>query len=89
MKATFNFDKIYGDIFARKKKDGDSYSYLGMTRSVKKFFTDNKISREMRDYTPVICDSKGIIWVPGMKICDRVIPGETGNNITIIVEFSE
>ncbi len=89
MKATFNFDKIYGDIFARKKKDGDSYSVSGMTRSVKKFFIDSKISREMREYTPVICDAKGIIWVPGMKVCDRVIPDKNGNNITIIVEFSE
>lgn len=86
-KATFNFDKIYGDIFARKKKDGDSYICGGMTRSVKKFFSDSKISRESREFIPVICDRAGIIWVPGMKVCDRVIPEKNGNNITIIVEF--
>ena len=87
--ATLNFDKIYGNVFVRKKKDGDSYVSGGMTRSVKKFFSDNKISREAREYMPVICDEKGILWVPGMKVCDRVAPEKYANNITIIVEFTE
>lgn len=87
--ATFNFDKIYGNIFARKKKDGDAYISGGMSRSVKKFFSDSKISREKREFIPVICDEKGIIWVPGMRVCDRVAAHKDGNNITIIVEFTE
>lgn len=87
-KATLNFGTIYGDIFVRKKLDGDSYIAGGMTRSVKKFFSDNKISRGARDCYPIICDSKGIIWVPGMQICDRAVPKNNDDkNITIIVEF--
>ncbi len=87
-KATLNFDTIYGDIFARKKEDGDSYIAGGMTKSVKKFFSDSKISREDREFIPIICDQHGIIWVPGMRVCDRVAPQKDGNNITIIVEFA-
>ncbi|MBE6688021.1 MAG: tRNA lysidine(34) synthetase TilS [Ruminococcaceae bacterium] len=87
--ATFNSDKIYGDIFARMKIDGDRYSCCGMTKSLKKLFSENKISRELRPYIPVICDEKGIIWVPGMKVCDRALPSKGGNTITIIAEYTE
>lgn len=87
-KATLNFDTIYGDIFVRKKKDADSYIVDGMTKSVKKFFSDSKISRDEREYIPIVCDERGIVWTPGMRVCDRVRPQKGGNNITIIVEFT-
>ena len=89
IKATLNFDTINGVIFARKKKDGDAYTSGGITRSVKKHFSDTKTDRRHREYIPVICDESGIIWVPGMQPCDRVKPGRNNKTITIVVEFSK
>lgn len=87
IKATLNFDKICGSLIARKKINGDSYISGGITRSIKKYFSDSKISRQMREYIPVICDTEGALWVPGMNPCDRVSEKNAKNTITIVVEF--
>lgn len=59
------FDKIIGNLFARPRKEGDSYRYGGMTRSLKKLFNAKKIPVCQRDLIPIIKDNTGIIWVPG------------------------
>lgn len=89
IKATLNFDTINGVILARKKKDGDSYISGGITRSVKKHFSDIKSDRHHRDLIPVICDESGIIWVPGMNPSDRVKAVKNNKTITIVVEFAK
>ena len=54
----------------RKRRDGDSYVWGGMTRKLKKLFNDKSISPQKRDRIPIICDSCGIVWVPGFKVRD-------------------
>ncbi len=62
------FDIILNDLYVRTKKDGDSYFYGGMTRSVKKLFSDKKIPKEKRMRMPVVCDKSGILWIPGFGV---------------------
>lgn len=66
------FDKIEGSLFARNRKDGDRVVIGGMTRSLKKLFQDAKVPSHRRDRIPIICDQKGIVWIPYVGLCDRV-----------------
>ena len=61
---------ILGRLYVRSKEDGDSYFYGGMTRKLKKLFNDRKIPPEKRRALPVLCDEKGIVWVPGFGVRD-------------------
>lgn len=67
---------IEGELFLRYRKEGDSYFYGGMKRKLKKLFNDKKIPLSERESLPILCDSKGIVWVPGFGVrddggCDR------------------
>ena len=61
---------IVGEMYLRTKQDGDSYFYGGMTRKVKKLFNDKKLTSEERNSIPVICDDRGILWIPGFGVRD-------------------
>ncbi len=61
---------IVGDLYLRPKKDADSVFYGGMTRKVKKLFSDRKIPKSLRDKIPLLCDEKGIVWIPGFGVRD-------------------
>lgn len=68
----FDYDKIENDLFIRNRELGDKFRPLGMngTKKLKDFFIDEKIPRDERDKTPLICDEKGIIWVVGHRISE-------------------
>ena len=61
---------ILGRLYVRSKEDGDSYFYGGITHKLKKLFNDRKIPPEKRSAIPVVCDEKGIVWVPGFGVRD-------------------
>ena len=77
---------IKGDLFIRSRRDGDSYRYGGMTRSVKTLFTDAKIPRGDRHRVPVICDGAGILWIPGFGARDD---GETDEKRYVRISFAD
>lgn len=56
---------IEGELTVRSRKEGDAYRYGGMTHKLKKLFSDRKIPAHLRPYIPVLCDGRGILWVPG------------------------
>ncbi len=70
IQANLTSAKINGKIFARNRRDGDFYRYGKMTRKLKKLFNDAKLSQEEKQTIPVICDSDGILWVPGFSVRD-------------------
>ena len=61
-------------ITVRSRLPGDRFRPLGMQgkKSLKKFFIDRKVPRDKRNSIPLIVDNKGIIWVVGYSIDDRV-----------------
>lgn len=67
-------DKIIGKWILRTRLEGDKIRLYkrGVTKTLKKLFTENKVPNELRDKIPVIADEKGVIWVYGMGVCERV-----------------
>ncbi len=65
LKNCLDYDKINGSIFIRQKKEGDkiTLSRRNCTKSLKKLFTEMKISEDHRDKQLVMCDDNGVIWV--------------------------
>lgn len=59
---------IKGNLFVRNKIAGDTYYYGGLTRKVKKLFSDKKLSEERRRTLPILCDDSGIVWIPGFGV---------------------
>ncbi len=70
IKANLRSAIIEGELFIRYRRDGDSYYYGGMTHKLKKLFNDKKIPVLERDTLPILCDQKGILWVPGFGVRD-------------------
>lgn len=76
---------IVGSLYVRFRRDGDAYYYGGMTHKLKKVFNDRGIPPSHRNRIPVICDDKGIVWVPGMGVRDDGASGKNGKFISFLV----
>lgn len=63
-------DKIKGSVYIRNRQNGDVIQSGGMTKSVKKLLCEKKIEPRQRSVLPFICDSEGILWIPGVAIRD-------------------
>lgn len=79
--AAIDFDKIYGKLFIRNRNEGDAYRCGGMTRTLRKLMNGKKLSAAVRNTLPVICDEKGIVWVPGFGVRDGLKVSEHTKNI--------
>ncbi len=80
------FDKIEGSLFARNLQPGDKVSIGKMTRSVKKLLGEAGIGAKDRPYVPLICDDKGIVWIPFVGLCDRVRESDTDEIFTMTLK---
>jgi tRNA(Ile)-lysidine synthase len=66
--------KVERPLTVRNIRPGDRFVPLGMTGSKKvgDYLTDRKLDRVYRDEVPVVCDSRGIVWLVGYEIASRV-----------------
>jgi len=78
--AVLNFDKIKDTVFVRSRRNGDKYRIRGMTKSIKKLFSEKKMPITTRSTHPVICDSEGIIWIPDFPVRDGLSADEKAIN---------
>lgn len=69
-----DFGRIHPPLSLRGIANGDRFSPFGMKGSKKlgDLLTDRKISKYLRDEIPVIEDERGIVWVVGIEIDNRV-----------------
>jgi tRNA(Ile)-lysidine synthase len=70
-----DFDRVAGRLFIRAPVAGDRFDPLGMggkTMALADFFRGRRVARERRVRTPLLCDQRGIIWVGGHRIAERV-----------------
>lgn len=88
IQAHISSDIIDSGVIMRFKSDGDSYKYHGMTHKLKKVFNDRNIPPSERDLIPVICDSKGIVVVPGMSERDDAKCNTLNQNIPITFAYA-
>jgi tRNA(Ile)-lysidine synthase len=72
--AFFDINKVRFPLIVRNFRPGDRFSPLGMTgtQKLKKFFINNKISRELRAKCPLVLSNHRIIWVVGHRIDNSV-----------------
>jgi len=66
--------RVEPPLVIRSVKPGDRFRPLGLkgVKKVGNFLTDRKLPPVYRDEIPVLCDRKGIIWLVGCEIADRV-----------------
>lgn len=62
------FDTIYGKMYARSRRSGDTLFLGGNTRRLKKMLCDRGVPRSLRERLPIICDGEGVLAVPGLPV---------------------
>ena len=77
---------IENGLYLRFRREGDAYRYGGMTHRLKKVFNDRNIPPFMRDQIPILCNDEGIVFVPGLRLCDGIKNDENSISITICFE---
>ena len=80
---------IDGSLYLRPKKDGDTIYYGGITRKVKKLYCDKKIPLSVRKKLPLLCDDKGVVWVPGFGVRDDGAPSEERRDLYAVLALNE
>jgi len=55
-----------GSLTLRSRKEGDTITLPGGTKTLKKLFIDKKIPADQRNRIPVIVDENGVVWVEGI-----------------------
>jgi len=73
--AAFDWTALSPPLTVRGRRPGDRFRQLGMggTKTVKQLFIDSKIAASFRDDVPIVCDSQGIVWIPGLRRSDRAL----------------
>lgn len=81
-----DYDSIVGNLVLRTRKAGDEITFKkrGVTKTLKKLFTEENIPIEIRNKTPVISDDLGVVWVYGFGVTKRCLPLENSVNIVLI-----
>ena len=67
----------------RVRRDGDVFRYGGLTRKVKKLFSDRKMPQTVRTKLPIFEDDSGIAWIPGFPCRDGLKPSGDGDILEI------
>ncbi len=82
---SLDYDKIQGKVVARNRRDGDAIKFenTAYTKKIKKIF-NNDILIEERDKIFFLADEKGVIFVEGYGVAERVkIDKNTKNLLNI------
>ena len=72
--AYIDLSNVGFPLFIRTRKDGDIITPLGMKGSMKlkKYMNGKGVSRHRRDYIPLLCNDKEVLWVTGVGLNDRI-----------------
>ena len=60
--------KLHGTAVLRSRREGDTITLSGGTKTLKKLFIDKKIPAADRDRIPVIADDHGVVAVHGIGV---------------------
>ena len=86
LKNLLDCDKITGKLILRTRLPQDKIRIAnrGITKTLKKLFTEEKVPENLRDRIPVIADDNGVIWVYGIGVSERVKVDEKTETVYII-----
>ena len=79
---------INGSLYLRPRNDGDTIYYGGMTHKVKKLFSDAKIPRCRRKLIPILCDDRGVVWIPGFGVRDDGVAQEKRKDLYVTLAIN-
>jgi tRNA(Ile)-lysidine synthase len=67
-------DQLRWPLLLRFWQPGDRFRPLGLggTMKLQDFFTNAKVSRELRHRIPLLCDQEKICWVVGLRLAEQV-----------------
>jgi tRNA(Ile)-lysidine synthetase-like protein len=70
----FDVARVVGPLTIRYRLAGDVFQPCGLAgkKTIKKFFIDRKIPGDKRNLIPLLFDTRGLIWVVGYAIAERV-----------------
>lgn len=74
---------IDGKPYVRNRADGDKMVQGKMTKKLKTIFCDKHIPSHLRDKIPLICDDKGILYIPTIATRD----GAKGKNAEALIKI--
>ena len=80
---------IEGSLYVRPKVDGDTVYYGGMTHKLKKLFNDKKMPISVRKTLPILCDERGVVWVPGFGVRDDDVPKDERRALYAVLASKE
>ncbi|MBO5313383.1 MAG: tRNA lysidine(34) synthetase TilS [Clostridia bacterium] len=64
--VSLNSKEIFGTLYVRSKKNGDTIRNGGMTKKLKRVLSDRHIPSHIRTRLPVICDEMGVLTIPSI-----------------------
>ncbi len=81
-----DYDKISGVVVLRNRISGDKIRLKnrGVTKTLKKLFTENATPLNFRESLPVLADDLGPVWVHGFGIAERVAIDNKTKNILLV-----
>ena len=91
-RAVFDWLALSPPLFVRTRLAGDKFQPLAFrgSKKLKDFFIDEKVPREVRDHTPIICDHQGIIWVGGYRQAEiGKVTDKTKKFLEILIQVIE
>ena len=81
-------DKINGILCARGRLSGDKIRSGGISRDVRKLYSEKKLAVEERHGYPIVYDGEGILWIPNMALRDGIKANEkNGSNVWKLTIF--
>lgn len=84
-KFACDYDKLYGSLVMRQRKQGDYFHPVGGAgKTLKKYFNENEIPVYDRYSIPIVCDEKGVALIVGYSCDDRVKLDENTKNVLVV-----
>jgi tRNA(Ile)-lysidine synthase len=74
--AWMDLGKIRPPLRLRRRRTGDRFHPQGMPNPVRisGFFSSHRLPFRQRDHWPLVCDTEGIVWVPGYRLRAGIAP---------------
>ena len=81
-----NYDKINGKLFFSSIREGDKIRLRGrgVTKKLRRIFSEMHIEPELRRSIPVLRDDDGVVWVCGVGVADRVAVDNSTDRFVIV-----
>ncbi len=79
----FDYDKMKDSIVIRTRQNGDflTINSMNQRKTLKSYFIDKKVPRELRDQICLIAEGNHIIWIAGERISNSYKVDENTENI--------